>query len=80
MKLIKDMAQQELERIVAKVVLRTTDRVDKTLGFVVAKFKEIEYRLDYDLEYPNMEKEKLLKEIRELIKVTNEKIGELDES
>lgn len=63
MRKIKDMAEDELQRLVAKVVFRTTDRVERMMHDTAERFERIEKKLEQEIKYPNAYKAHILKEI-----------------
>ena len=79
MKLIKDMTQQELESLVGRIVMREIYYVKGVISRMIEGFEKIERLVKYELDFPNTRREWLLKEVREQIKVANEKLGELNE-
>ena len=66
MKKIKDMAEDELIRLVAQVARRTTDPIESMMREIVRRFERIEKRITEEIKYPNEQKEYILAGINEL--------------
>lgn len=67
MKKIKDMTQPELEKLVGKVVRHSTDRYDSIMKEMMERFRVIEDRINYGIEFPNTGKEELVRKIGAIV-------------
>lgn len=66
MKKIKDMAEDELCRLIAQVCHRTTHPVESMMKEIARRFERIEKRIVEEIKYPNEHKEQILEEINQL--------------
>ena len=66
MKKIKDMAEDELCRLIAQVCHRTTNPIESMMEAIAKHFERIEKKLEQEIKYPNAYKEHILRDIAEL--------------
>lgn len=68
MKKIKDMTENELNRLIAEVVYSITDPLKAMCELIGEHFEKIEQKLQQEIEYPNAYKLSLIEEINKLKK------------
>lgn len=68
MKMIKDMAEDELTRLIANVVYSITDPLKAMCELISEHFEKIEQKLQQEIQYPNAYKKHIMEEIAKLNK------------
>lgn len=68
MRKIKDMAEDELCRLIAQVCYKTTDPVQQMMIAIGERFEKIEQKLQQEIQYPNAYKKYIMGEINKLNK------------
>lgn len=79
MKKIKDMAEDELTRLISKVVYSITDPLKAMFEQIGEHFEKIELKLEQEIEYPNAYKKYVMKEIAELNRTIDKFLNKIKE-